>query len=151
MAALELVTDSSVVAIPEVPTLPGRRKLLAQTVRAWEAFWSSELAQLADPVDCATALPRLFRMYDERERFERLVLETPMAVGSTGQPVVNPAAGQVASLDGRINALEDRFGITPMARLKLGITFGAARRSLDDLADDIDDDTDEDDPRIVRK
>lgn len=151
VTSLELVGSPAAPAgsVPEPPSLPGSRRLLVVTVKAWDAFWNSELAQLVDPVDACTALPRLFRMYDQRERFERLTLATPMVEGSQGQPVVNPAAGQVASLDVRILALEDRFGITPMARLKLGITFGAATRSLEDLNRDLEDDEPDEDPRLV--
>lgn len=142
-------------AVGTVPALPQSEKpLLKATQEAWAAFWSTEpLAALVMPAD-RPALDRLFRMYDLRERLERMVIRQPFMEGSTGQPVVNPAAKEVASLDGRILQLEDRFGITPMARLKLGIAFGEASRSLDRLNegfddDDADDDRDEEDPRAV--
>jgi P27 family predicted phage terminase small subunit len=140
--------------VGSVPAVPSSEKpLLKVTREAWVAFWSTEpLAALVMPAD-RSALDRLFRMYDMRERMERMVARQPFMEGSTGQPVVNPAAKEVASLDGRILALEDRFGITPMARLKLGIAFGEASRSLDRLnegfdSDDADgDDLEDEDPR----
>jgi len=143
-------------AIGSAPALPSSEKpLLKVTQEAWASFWSTEpLAALVMPAD-RPALDRLFKMYDLRERLERMVVRQPFMEGSTGQPVVNPAAKEVASLDGRILQLEDRFGITPMARLKLGIAFGEASRSLDRLnegfdSDDADDDGEaEHDPRVI--
>lgn len=133
-------------SVPSAPH-PSGSKLLAATVEAWETFWSDELAGLVKPADMP-ALVRLFRMYDLRERMERQLLKQPFAEGSTGQIVVHPASKEMASLDGRILALEDRFGITPAGRLKLGVVFGAAARSLEELNRDFDHDDEIDaDPR----
>lgn len=141
--------------VPDVPAppKPGGKALLAVTVQAWEAFWSSPaLAGLVQPADLA-ALHRLFVLYDDRERMERAYRAQPFTAGSTGQMVVNPAAREIASMDPRISQLEDRFGLTPMARLKLGLTFGEAQRSLDAInrefdADDDEAEDEEEDPRL---
>ena len=58
---------------------------------------------------------------------------------------MNPAARELATLDGRLLALEDRFGITPLARMKLGIAIGEAARSLEDLNAEFEEDEDEPD------
>lgn len=132
------------------PPHPESRKLLVQTVRAWNEFWASDLSGLVLTAD-RPALARLFRMYDLRERMERQLLKQPFVLGSTGQLVSHPAAKEIASLDGRIVALEDRFGITPLARLKLGVTFGQAAKSLEAINADFDLDEEEDaqaDPRL---
>ena len=141
-----LVSIAPAAKAPPPPHPATGKKLLKQTVDAWTSFWESELASLVKPSD-TPALVRLFRMYDTRERFERLVLAQPMVPGSMGQPKVNPAAAEVASLDTRITALEDRFGLSPAARLKLGITFGAAAKSLEDLNRGFDDDPAEEEGR----
>ena len=117
-----------------------------QTVAAWSSFWQSDLSGLVLAAD-RPALARLFRMYDMRERLERVYQKQPFSVGSTGQLVSHPASKEIASLDGRILALEDRFGITPMGRLKLGVTFGAAAKSLEALNAEFGDDTEDEDPR----
>ena len=135
------------VEVPKPPH-PARRKLLAETVQAWERFWRSELAGLVQPAD-EPALARLWHLYDTRARFERILLRSPFVPGSAGQTVVHPAAREIASLDGRILALEDRFGITPMGRLKLGLTFGAAVKTLEDINADFEDHVDEPDPRLA--
>jgi P27 family predicted phage terminase small subunit len=136
--------------IPPAPH-PPKRKLLVATVRAWEAFWKSPQASLVNDSDHG-ALERLFHMYDMRTRLERLVLSSPIVKGSTGQPVMHPAAAEVASLDARIDRLEPRFGITPKGRLDLGIAFGQAAKSLEGMnaefdEDDTEDDVDDEDPR----
>lgn len=72
--------------------------------------------------------------------------------GASGQPVVSPLQKVLVHLDGEIRQLEDRFGLTPLARLRLGIAIGDAARSLDDLnrlMEDSDDDGDSFDPRII--
>lgn len=135
---------------PPAAPHPDGKRLLVQTVNAWKEFWESDLSGLVLQAD-RPALARLFRMYDMRERLDRTYQKQPFSVGSTGQLVSHPAAKEIASLDSRILALEDRFGITPMARLKLGVTFGAAAKSLEAINADFNE-TDEDeetDPRGV--
>lgn len=129
--------------IPDVPR-HHKKPLLARTVKAWEMFWTSEISGLVVDAD-REALDRLFCLYDTRERMQRTFLEKPFTTGSTGQTVVHPAAKEVAALDERILRLEDRFGITPSARLKLGIVLGAAARSLEEMNRDFDTYEEEDD------
>lgn len=150
-ADMGLVEATRVVEIPDPPHPAGSR-LRAETVVAWESFWRSELASLAKESD-HPALVRLFRMYDMRASFEAMVLAQPMVAGSKGQPRVNPITSEIASLDSRIVALEDRFGLSPAARLKLGVTFGAAARSLEELNREFErgrdnDEGDDEDPRL---
>jgi hypothetical protein len=68
-------------------------------------------------------------------------------MGSTGQEVLNPLAKYIAQCDAESRALEDRFGLNAKARLQLGITFGEAKKTLDDLNRGLDDDYDQPDPR----
>ena len=123
---------------PAAPHWP-RQRLLAETVHLWETFWASGLARLVEEPD-VPAVRRLFRMYDERERMDRIFAKSPFVEGSTGQVVAHPAARLIASLDERIAKLEPRFGLTPKGRMDLGIAFGAAAKSLEDLNQEFDDD-----------
>lgn len=136
-------------AAANLPAPP--RGLLATTVQQWTAYWSSPVGQLADPDTDMPAVMRLFSLYDERERAYRSFRKKRLVKGSQGQPVVNPAWRQVPIMDAEIRQLEDRLGLTPQARLKLGVTFGDAARSLDDLNRDldVDDDATRQDPRLV--
>lgn len=132
--------------VPEPPK--GMLKVISQR---WVDFWGSDLAQLVEPATDMMALHRLFTLYDDRERAYRSVKKKPFVKGSKGQPVANPMAGRTESLDKEIRMLEDRFGLTPKARLALGIAFGQMTKSLDDLNSSLDEDEDADgdeDPRV---
>lgn len=131
-----------------VPELP--QDDLSETIqRAWTNFWTSEISGLVLDAD-RPALHRLFEMYDQRERLMRAYRSKPFTKGSTNQTVVHPAAKEIASVDSRIQSLEDRFGITPAGRLKLGIILGAAAKSLEEMNRDFDtyDEENDIDPRL---
>lgn len=95
-----------------------------QVTESWNDFWSSPLAgpQVTKPTDA----PALRRLFDGRHRL--LVAfdafdEEPIVVGSTGQPTMSPWAAEIHRLEAMVSKLEDKFGLTPLARLKLGVTF----------------------------
>lgn len=120
--------------------LEGRRDTPAPPERVrddiaarWEAFWSSELAGLVKPSD-HEVLRRLFRLYDEIERLWDGIESTGRVVeGSQGQLRPNPLFKQIEAFQAECRQLEDRFGLSPKARLQLGITFAESHRSLSDL------------------
>lgn len=133
----------------KIPPAPGG--LLRATLESWESFWSSALARLVDPETDLPAIRRLFTLQDERERALRSYTKRRLVEGSMGQPVINPAFRQVPRWDAEIRALEDRFGLTPASRFRLGIALGDAARSLEDLNAGLDVDGDDgarDDPRL---
>ena len=74
-------------------------------------------------------------------------------LGSKGQLVVNPPhCGAMNALDAEIRQMEDRLGLSPKARLQLGISYGDAARSLGALNEALDGDEDgaeEPDPRLT--
>ena len=115
------------------------------------AFWSSPLGSLVIPADLP-ALRRLFTLYDERARAYQGYRHQRLAPGSMGQPGLNPLFSAMKTMDAEIRALEDRFGLSPISRLRLGVALGEAAKSLDELnrSLDADDDTDEPaaDPRV---
>ena len=130
---------------------PSPTGLLRASVTAWEALWASPLASTYLESDLA-ALGRLFELRDERVRAFRVARRERVVPGSKDQPVLSPLLGYVASLDTEIRALEDRFGLTPRARLQLGVTLGEAHRSLADLNAAFLEDTADahaDDPRLA--
>lgn len=128
------------VTTPIVPPYP--KGLLKGTKSRWDLFWRSDVSSLVTDADMP-ALWRLFELIDERERCMTSARKGRLVKGSTGQPVLNPLYKHVQSLESQINTLEERFGLTPMSRLKLGVKFGEAQRTLADLnadAEAIDDD-----------
>ena len=129
---------------------PAPSGLLKATREAWDALWASPLAQFLDPVTDGPVLRRLWSLYDERERAYRGYRRARLVEGSQGQLVLNPLGRLMMQMDAEIRQLEDRIGLSPRARLQLGITLGEAARSLADLnrALEIDDDDDDADPRL---
>ena len=63
----------------------------------------------------------------------RTARKARLVEGSQGQPRINPLFTTIATMDAEIRQLEDRFGLSPRARLALGIQLGEAHRSLADL------------------
>lgn len=114
-----------------VPTAPPGLSVGGKTL--WKEFWASPLAEIVDVRTDLPALRRLFGLRDEQVRLAKVADKTPTVQGSTGQPVMNPLYKRVNELDSKINQLEDRFGFTPMARLKLGITFAEGTKSWEEL------------------
>jgi hypothetical protein len=92
--------------------------------QSWVEFWSSPLAdpRLLKPTD----VPALKRLFDLRARLARAAGEfdaEPTVSGSMGQPTLSPWAAEMHRLTATIEKLEDRFGLSPLARLRLGVTF----------------------------
>ncbi|MFA5890406.1 MAG: hypothetical protein WDA27_05590 [Actinomycetota bacterium] len=145
-------------AVRPVSTLPvhhppeARTQWLASTSRAWASFWSSDFAGLLCLDTDLFALLRLFDLRDERARMANVARKNRFLLGSKNQLVLNPAYRIISSMDTEIRALEDRFGLSPLGRLHLGVTFAAATRSLEDLhseSERLAGDPDETDPRMV--
>ena len=143
---------SDEVEVPPVPRPHGGGRLLKATEEWWVEFWRSPIAKLVDPRSDLRALARLALLYDERDRAVAAYKRKRSSTGSTGQLVVNPFAKEIASLDGRITQLEDRFGLTPKARLDLGVVYSEAHDALSELEQRIEaafaDDQEPEDPRL---
>ena len=137
---------------PKVVAPPPQKHWLQQTREAWAAYWSSDLAQVIDPATDGPAVLRLFTLHDERERAYRGYRKKRVVTGSRRQQVTNPLARVMIALDAEVRQLEDRLGLTPRARLQLGVTYGEAARSLEAmnhaLEADYGADADEEDPRL---
>jgi P27 family predicted phage terminase small subunit len=135
------------VALPggKVDPPPPPTGLLKATREDWSGFWESPLASLVVPAD-VPALRRLFALYDERLRAYQGYRRQRLAPGSMGQPTLNPLFGAMKGMDAEIRALEDRFGLSPIARLRLGVALGEAAKSLDELNRSLDADDDPDEP-----
>lgn len=107
-----------------------------EILQAWEDLWADPLSSAYVPTDLP-ALQRLFVLYDERARaFDGYTRERLMP-GSQGQPVLNPLFKVVQACDAEIRQLEDRFGLSPTSRTRLGIAMGEAKKTLDDLNRDL--------------
>lgn len=125
-------TDVAVI-VPQCPATLAGREPLASTVEAWERLWSSDVAAVLELDSDMESVVRWLSLLDERERTFRAFRQKRMVEGSTGQPVLSPLWQVVQSCDRELRALEDRIGLSPRARLNLGITYAEAGKSLDEL------------------
>lgn len=119
-----------------IPALPKElRRPLASTVERWEEYWHSPVAQIAiesGGIDLG-GLYRWITSVDEWTRAMRTFRMKRIVEGSMGQPTLNPLAAYIASRESAIKMAEDAYGMTPMARLKLGIAVGQAKLTAEEL------------------
>jgi P27 family predicted phage terminase small subunit len=116
---LALVHDRG--RLPEPP-----EGLLKRSQALWEAFWGSEVARAVDLDSDLYRLERWIRDVDEYERTLDEYRQERLVQGSMGQPRLNPLAARLKDLEAVIRETERDFGMTPMARLRLGIAVGQA-------------------------
>lgn len=121
------VQEGHVPALREAPA-----GLLKPQREAWEAFWRSPMAKLVLDADIP-ALCRLFRLRDEWQRCFEQSKDERLVHGSNEQWVLHPLYKHLTTLEKAIEGLEAQFGLTPLARLKLGVTFGEAKRSIEEI------------------
>lgn len=121
--------DPSAVVVPLPPD-----GLSEAQVESWTQFWHSELSQLVKDTDLSS-VRRLWNYYQQHEDLTGIFAKGRMVAGSTGQPRLNPALDGLMKLETAILRLENELGLTPSARLRLGITFADATNSLEALAD----------------
>lgn len=124
---------------------PPPPRLLRSTRELWQSLWLSPLAQVWDPVTDRLAVEELVRLVDERERAWRAFRRERLVPGSQGQPRLNPLWRLIQDTTAQITQLSDRLGLTPRARLQLGITFSQAAMGIAELNRMLDDEDDGDD------
>lgn len=137
---------------PACPAKLGGQTPLSSTVEAWDRLWSSDVVTVVDLLSDLETVTRWASLLDERERAMRAFRKERLVAGSQGQAVLNPLWTVIRACDTELRALEDRLGLSPRARLQLGITYAEAGKSLDELNRlmevDGDDGDDLDDPRL---
>lgn len=114
---VEIVAHESLLTDPPAPS----EFWLEEVAAEWDGFWRSDLAQVIAETD-VDALWRLFQLRDDWRRCAVEAARQPFVEGSRGQPTENPLAKRADRLLGQIASLEDRFGLTPASRARLGIT-----------------------------
>jgi P27 family predicted phage terminase small subunit len=126
--------------IPDTPEGMSDRQL-----ETWRAYFESPLSALIKETDLPV-VRRLWGYYQQHEELTNIFDRGRLVPGSTGQPRINPAHAALMQLDSAIHRLENELGLTPTARLRLGITFADATTSLEKLTERaISDVTDDDD------
>lgn len=103
-----------------------------ETVEWWLAFWGqSELLMGLGSID-VFLVRRVAQLRELRLQALEHLDGHPMVRGSQGQLVANPLSRVLLGYDAEIRQIEDRLGLSPKARVNLGVTFGQAVKSLEE-------------------
>ncbi|MBI2912014.1 MAG: P27 family phage terminase small subunit [Chloroflexi bacterium] len=121
---LTVVQPEQQVQPRRVPRAPAG--LLPQTRALWRDYWRSPVAQAADLDADAFLLERWIRAVDEWERVGEAFREVRF-LWHDDRLVLNPLARYLHQLERTINYAETQLGLTPVARVRLGITIGQER------------------------
>ena len=120
-----ITRSSNPLPVPDPPSTLG-----PVGASCWTDIWT--LAQgVYQPTD-TYVVERYCALHERRHHLLVLVeADGWLTTGSTGQVVVHPAARMVSDIEGRLATLEDRLGLNPEARLRLGITAVEHQSRLD--------------------
>lgn len=148
----EAGTDMAVRQIPRPPM-----GLSAGLRRTWDGLWSSPVAALLDPVSDLPVVARLFYLYKLSDRVARqialadpdrltLLMDDPDPTEETRRLIAEVSAAiqswnttikTQVTLSTEIRQVEMTIGVSPKARLGLGVALaGQSKSALDGLMDE---------------
>ena len=99
----------------------------------WRAFWASKVSGAVDVMVDGEALRHWILCVDEREKLRAATVRAPLVKGSHEQLMLNPLFRRLRDLNREIAAAEEHFGMTPLARLRLGVTYLQEQAAKEDL------------------
>lgn len=106
--------------------LPASRKL-------WRAYWASPVSRASEVNADAGLLQRWIEAVNEWQIVYEEFKRERIVAGSHGQPVLNPLASYMKTLEQTITYAEQQLGLTPVARIRLGIAIGEAKLTAHEL------------------
>ena len=112
------VLAEPVATLPDLPP-----DMDGEAARVWTEFWSSPVARTVTWSAHREALEHWIRCVNQRYRLWEAWTKQPLIRGSHDQLVTNPLYRQIRSLNEEIHRAEEQFGMTPLAQLRLGVTF----------------------------
>lgn len=117
--------------------------------RAWREFWRSPISQLTDPNTDGAALRRWVLCVSERQHAIEAYQGREIVLGSMGQDALNPLIRYAQALGKEIQHYEEQFGMSPLARMRLGIALGQAQATIADLQRRLDEPRARDEPDVI--
>jgi len=118
----------------EIPPAPDH--LGPVGVEVWEDVWSFG-ENVYNVQSDHYIVERYASMQDRRQAILVDIAQSGyLVVGSQGQDVLNPLARVLQDLETKLVALEDRLGLSPEARLRLGITAAEHKSRLDEFLEE---------------
>ena len=105
-----------------VPAPPAPASLGKVGQKLWcQLWWAGRNAY--QPETDSAILERYCSLSERRQELLTLLAsEGYVTTGSQGQPVTHPGAKILDSIEGRLGPIEDRLGLNPEARFRLGIS-----------------------------
>ena len=120
-------------SLSELQAPPPPEGIRAELVTWWNAYFQSDIARAVYRSSDLPALERLVSLYELRAVAFELGVAEPIVRGGNNQKTENPMLKALTRYDADITQLEDRFGLTPRARVNLGIQVGTATKALEDM------------------
>tara|TARA_R110000822_G_scaffold15559_3_gene53596 strand:- start:846 stop:1286 length:441 start_codon:yes stop_codon:yes gene_type:complete len=121
------VTEFKPHAPIDVPAPP--KKFSAVETRLWNEIWSA--GRTAYQTTDSHIIERYVSLLARREDLlEMIESEGWLSLGSTGQQIIHPAAKLLEQTEGKLVPLEDRLGLNPESRLRLGISSVESKSKL---------------------
>ena len=115
------------------PAQKAPKGLLPSSYAIWRDYWASAVSQAADRGADRHLLERWILAVDEWTLVFAVFKKARLVKGSAGQPVLNPLAAYLNQLEVGIRNAETQLGLTPVARIRLGVAVGQARLTAEQL------------------
>lgn len=131
---LEADVDLSVPDLPAVTWTEGT-DWHPMARRRWREMWGSDVAGSWEKGADGGRLIRYIVTFDRWLKLSELMVGREVVRGSRGQVRANPLFNVLAGLEIDLRTAEEKFGLTPMDRMRLGIEIGGAAAGLRDAAE----------------
>lgn len=115
--------------VPEPPLTVKDERLCDRALLLWDRFWLSPVAQALDGVQGVDryVVEEWIRAVDELELLQRVIEGSRLVQGSQGQPVNNPLTSQRDEARRVVWRCQEKLGLTPQDRARLGLTIGEGK------------------------
>lgn len=121
-----------------LPLIPDPPKGVKQEVKdLWTRLWQTPVGRAWDPDMDGPLLLRYAKTFHHWLNAQRDLanLDGVVTQGSQGQPVIHPITQYISQLEQRMAQMEDKLGLSPMARARLGLTIAEGELTAAQLSD----------------
>ena len=101
------------------------------SIRLWEEVWRAGHGVYKANTD-RYIIERYVTLQQRRRELQAIIdAEGWTSIGSQGQTVMHPAARLLGDIESKLTPLEDRLGLSPESRIRLGIAATEQQSKLD--------------------
>ena len=123
-----------------VPPLPSYLSDLPGTSQLWSAVWTA--GGVAYTAADTHIIERYVHLQGMRNDLIVRLGGEYLTAGSRGNVVLNPMHRRLSDIESKLNPLEDRLGLSPEARARLGLKAAKIKTGLEEFFGDDDDASD---------